>query len=198
MMKLESAIKTANEQLKESEVKTIPAALKKLGTFSLRKPGWIIGKANDGSAVAIKAFEAPSSYSINGGQVSKLWIKALHGKVLVDYDRDWNEKPVKGTPEYNLAKEILAAFTELPSDPAEVHPDRMLEDSLTPADVQAAYHANLKNIKDKKAALKATAQDLGLRGLVISASGKLKKYKPAKGNWVSGARSMIKKSTKEK
>lgn len=41
----------------------------------------------------ILAFDEPSQYGIDGGKISKLWIKDLStNKQVVNYDRGWDDK----------------------------------------------------------------------------------------------------------
>ena len=59
------------------------------------KEGKIEIPTAEGTKVAIyqvKAYEEGSMYGINGGRISKLWIK-LDGKVIASYDRGWDIMP---------------------------------------------------------------------------------------------------------
>ena len=49
----------------------------------------------------VKAYDEGSEYGINGGRISKLWIK-MDGKVITNYDRGWDIKP----NENNQAEQI--------------------------------------------------------------------------------------------
>ena len=64
------------------------------------KPGmsgnkWITGTTKDGIfAFNLLVFEDPSSYGINQGRISKLWMRTESTmEVVVDYDRGWKVKP---------------------------------------------------------------------------------------------------------
>ena len=52
----------------------------------------------------IKVFEEGSEFGIDGGKISKLMLKR-DGKVVCNYDRGWDIKPVD--PDTQLAYEIL-------------------------------------------------------------------------------------------
>lgn len=55
--------------------------------------GWKIWK-EDGCDINMLAFKEPSQYGIDGGRISKLWIRK-NGKVLCNYDRGWDVNPDK-------------------------------------------------------------------------------------------------------
>ena len=40
----------------------------------------------------VKSYDEGSEFGINGGRISKLWIK-IDNKVVVNYDRGWDVKP---------------------------------------------------------------------------------------------------------
>ena len=50
----------------------------------------------------IKVFEEGSEFGIEGGKISKLMLKR-DGKVVCNYDRGWDIKPVDTDTEYALA-----------------------------------------------------------------------------------------------
>ncbi len=59
------------------------------------KQGRIEIATAEGTKVAgyqVKTYEESSEYGINGGKISKLWIK-LDGKVIANFDRGWDVKP---------------------------------------------------------------------------------------------------------
>ena len=57
--------------------------------------GSILIPTAEGNKIAkyqVKAFDKGSEYGINGGKISKLWIR-LDGKIIASYDRGWDIKP---------------------------------------------------------------------------------------------------------
>lgn len=56
--------------------------------------GWKTWQEN-GFQICMLAFKEKSMYGIDGGRISKLWIKTK-GKIYCNYDRGWDIKP---TPE---------------------------------------------------------------------------------------------------
>lgn len=52
----------------------------------------------------MKVYEGPSEFGINGGKVSKLILKR-NGKIVCNYDRGWDVKPMD--PDTELAVELL-------------------------------------------------------------------------------------------
>ena len=57
--------------------------------------GSILIPTAEGNKIAkyqVKAFDKGSEYGINGGKISKLWIR-LDGKVIASYERGWDIKP---------------------------------------------------------------------------------------------------------
>lgn len=65
---------------------------------------WAYGKIN-GFEYQVKYFTEGSDYGINGGKISKLWIKGTEGKAY--YDRGWDLEPT--TAEADMACEELIA-----------------------------------------------------------------------------------------
>ena len=43
----------------------------------------------------VKHFDEGSEFGINGGRISKLAIRDQQGRWLVNYDRDWDQRPTK-------------------------------------------------------------------------------------------------------
>jgi hypothetical protein len=59
------------------------------------KEGWTYGTVGDCMFEA-KVFDAGSKYGIDGGKVSKLYIRSASKGEICNYDRGWDVKP---TPE---------------------------------------------------------------------------------------------------
>ncbi len=51
--------------------------------------GWLIGTFR-GLRVSAKVYDEPSQFGIEGGRVSKLWIKNDLTGIEVNYDRGWD------------------------------------------------------------------------------------------------------------
>ena len=67
---------------------------------------WNFGKIN-GYDYEVKAYEEPSNFGINGGKISKLFIKKGN-EVLVGYDREWDKH---ATPEMQpILDELIAKY----------------------------------------------------------------------------------------
>lgn len=114
----------------------VPPALNKIGKFSARQD-FLVGKTNDGKyAISVKAFTEPSFYGINGGQVSKLWIRSTQssaGPADVNYDRGWDVKPTDPKIK-KLVKDILACFPKQ-VEPADRDPKHAFEEAARPRSV---------------------------------------------------------------
>ena len=52
---------------------------------------WKMGMI-DGYEYQVKVYEEGSEFSINGGRISKLWMRKDH-KEVANYDRGWDKKP---------------------------------------------------------------------------------------------------------
>ena len=57
---------------------------------------WTKGKIN-GYEYEVKHFDEGSEFGINGGRISKLAIRDLKGRWVVNYDRGWDQRPTKET-----------------------------------------------------------------------------------------------------
>ena len=79
---------------------------------SRQADNWVTGKVN-GYYFEAKVYDEPSHYGINGGRVSKLWMRDVATReVVCAYDRGWSVRPQ--TPEAKEAmKEVLAKMKAL-------------------------------------------------------------------------------------
>ena len=68
-----------------------------------KKNGWETGYVN-GRKFGIKRYDRPSPFGIDGGRISKLYIK--FGREMVNYERGWDEKP-KNEEQKKSLEEIL-------------------------------------------------------------------------------------------
>jgi hypothetical protein len=55
---------------------------------------WTKGNIN-GYEYEVKHFDEGSEFGINGGRISKLAIRDLNGRWVVNYDRGWDQRPTK-------------------------------------------------------------------------------------------------------
>lgn len=67
---------------------------------------WMLGTI-DGIEFNAKVYSEPSEYGINGGKVSKLWIKGI-----LNYDRGWDIKP-KGKEAKAMMESLLKYFKDI-------------------------------------------------------------------------------------
>lgn len=72
---------------------------------------WVTGECNNLYHYEAKVFLEPSEYGINEGRVSKLFIKDLHGREVVIYDRGWVIKP--SVQVYEVFRAIYREMEEL-------------------------------------------------------------------------------------
>jgi hypothetical protein len=71
-----------------------------------RNKMWRYGIIN-GFEYEVKVYDTGSQYGINGGRISKLWLRGPEGRA--NYDRGWDIEPT--TPEAEKAvQEILKRF----------------------------------------------------------------------------------------
>lgn len=68
-----------------------------------KKDGWETGYVN-GRKFRMKRYDRPSQYGIDGGRISKLYIK--FGNETVNYDRGWDVEP-KNEEQKEACAEIL-------------------------------------------------------------------------------------------
>ena len=58
--------------------------------------GWMLGTIEGGYEWQAKVYEKPSEFGINGGRVSKLFIRPVGlgwQPALISYDRGWDKRP---------------------------------------------------------------------------------------------------------
>ncbi len=51
--------------------------------------GWVEGEY-EGRRYQAKVYDEPSDYGINGGRVSKLWVRGTTYNTFINYDRGWD------------------------------------------------------------------------------------------------------------
>ncbi len=86
---IEDFAKTKHDGLKEHYM------MKNLYQYLIERnlgEGWKRWK-EDGFEIEMLSFDKPSHYGIDGGKISKLWIRK-NGKVVCNYDRGWDVEPM--------------------------------------------------------------------------------------------------------
>lgn len=53
---------------------------------------WVDGFVN-GQTFQALVFSTGSEHGIGGGRISKLWVRAKNGDILINYDRGWDVRP---------------------------------------------------------------------------------------------------------
>lgn len=71
-------------------------------TATQRKDGWIvINEESETYIAAVMRFQKGSSYGINGGRISKLYIATKrNNQCVANYDRGWDMQPTDEVKEF--------------------------------------------------------------------------------------------------
>ena len=75
--------------------------------------GWMLGTIEGGYEWQAKVYEKPSEFGINGGRVSKLFIRPVGlgwQPALISYDRGWDKRPE--TQDAKVVFETLINYLE--------------------------------------------------------------------------------------
>ena len=75
----------------------------------LTQGNWYSGY-EDGYEIEAKMFEEPSEFGIDGGRISKLWIRG-NGELL-NYDRGW-DTPEPWSDRDDYSEELLYVYTDI-------------------------------------------------------------------------------------
>lgn len=78
-------------------------------TIGPKDCGWVDGRHRDGYSFEAKVYKAGSELGIKRGRVSKLFIEADTGELVVSYDRGWQVRPA---PEVKQVYKDILKFLE--------------------------------------------------------------------------------------